>query len=83
MVFSLIASYLGEKERMGNFFHVVLIYPGLGQDLTHLAHKENTHNEIFLQAKKFIAFCSLTALSLGTLSEYAERSQSSPKLNFF
>jgi hypothetical protein len=30
------------------FFHVVLIFTGLGQDLTHLAHKENTHNEIFL-----------------------------------
>jgi hypothetical protein len=53
MVFSLIASYLGEKERILNFVHVVLIFTGLGQDLTLLFHKENTHNEIFLQAKKF------------------------------
>jgi hypothetical protein len=31
-----------------NFFHVELIFTGLGQDLTHLARKENTHSEIFL-----------------------------------
>jgi hypothetical protein len=30
------------------FFHVVLIFTELGQDLTHLAHKENTQSEIFL-----------------------------------
>ena len=46
------------------FFHVVLISTGLGQDLTHLAHKENTQSEIFLfcRLKFLIAFCSLTAL---------------------
>jgi hypothetical protein len=42
MVFSLIASYLGEKERILNFVHVVLIFTELGHDLIHLAHKENT-----------------------------------------
>jgi hypothetical protein len=52
MVFSLIASYLGQKERILKFFHVVLIFAGLGQDLTHLAHKENTHSEIFLLGRQ-------------------------------
>jgi hypothetical protein len=47
-----------------NFFHVVLIFTGLGQDLTHLAHKGNTRSEIFLLRRQqiLIAFCSLTAL---------------------
>ncbi len=47
-----------------NFFHVMLIFTGLGQDLTHLAYKENTHSEIFMlgRIKILIAFCSLTAL---------------------
>ncbi len=47
-----------------NFFHVVLIFTGLGQDLTHLAHKESTHSDIFLlgRLKILTAFCSLTAL---------------------
>jgi hypothetical protein len=38
---------------------------GLGQDLTHLAHKENMHSEVFLlgRLKILIAFCSLTALT--------------------
>jgi hypothetical protein len=46
------------------FFHFVLIFTGLGQDLSHLAHKENTQSEIFLfcRLKFLIAFCSLTAL---------------------
>jgi hypothetical protein len=44
MVFSLIASYLGKNERILIFFHDVLIFTGLGQDLTHLARKENTHS---------------------------------------
>jgi hypothetical protein len=46
------------------FFHVVLISTGLGQDLTHLAHKENTHSIIFLfgRLKILITICSLTAL---------------------
>jgi hypothetical protein len=45
------------------FFHVVLIFTGLGQDSTHLVYKENTHSEIFLLAniKLLIAFYSLTA----------------------
>ncbi len=50
-VFSLIASYLGYKDGILKFFHAVLIFTGLGQDLTHLAHKENTHSEIFLLGK--------------------------------
>ncbi len=48
-----------------NFFHVVLIFTGLGQDLSHLVHKENTDREIFLLGRqKFLhfAFCSLMAL---------------------
>ncbi len=45
------------------FFHGVLIFTGLGQDLTHLVHKENTHSDIFLLGKKIlIAFCYFTAL---------------------
>jgi hypothetical protein len=48
MVFSLIASYLGWKERILSIFHVVLIFTGLEQDLSHLVHKENTHSKIFL-----------------------------------
>jgi hypothetical protein len=47
---------------MLHFFHVVLIFTGLGQDITHLAHKENTHSEIFLLGRLtiLIAFSSLT-----------------------
>jgi hypothetical protein len=48
MVFSLIASYPGQKEIILNFFHVVPIFTELGQDLTHLAPKENTQSDIFL-----------------------------------
>jgi hypothetical protein len=46
------------------FFHVVLIFTGLGQDIIHLAHKKNTHSEIFLlgRLKCLIASSSLTAL---------------------
>jgi hypothetical protein len=53
-----------EGKRILNFFHVVLIFTWLGQDLTHLAHKENTHSEIVLlgKLKLLIAFCSLPAL---------------------
>ncbi len=42
----------------------MLIFTGLEQDLTHLAHKENTHSEIFLLGRLtiLIAFCSLKAL---------------------
>jgi hypothetical protein len=39
MVFSLIASFPGWKERFLKFVHVVPIFIELGQDLTHLAHK--------------------------------------------
>ncbi len=37
---------------------------GLGQDVLHLAHKENTYNEILLlgRLKFLVAICSLTAL---------------------
>jgi hypothetical protein len=53
-----------------NFFHVVLIFTGLGQDLTYLAHKVNTHSDIFLlgRLKILIGFCSLTALILSAIS---------------
>ncbi len=53
-----------------DFFHVVLISTGLGQDLTHSAHKENTHSEIFLlgRLKILIAICSLTALIYDAIS---------------
>jgi len=46
------------------FFHVVLIFTGFGQDLTYLAHKENTHSEMFLLDRQIfvIAFCSIAAL---------------------
>ncbi len=46
------------------FFHVVLISTGLGQDLIHLAHKENTNSEILLLGRLnfLVAICSLTAL---------------------
>ncbi len=64
MVFSLIASFLELKVRILNYFYAVLIFTGLGQVLTHLAHKENTHSEVFLlgRLKILIEFCSLTAL---------------------
>ncbi len=38
----------GKERRDITFFHVVQIFTGLGQDLTHLAHNENTHSDIFL-----------------------------------
>jgi hypothetical protein len=46
------------------FLHVVPIFTELGQDLTHLAHTENTQSDIFLwdRGKILIAFCSLGAL---------------------
>jgi hypothetical protein len=52
------------------FFYVVLISIGLGQGLTLLAHKENTHSEIFLlsRLKVLIAICSLTALIKDAIS---------------
>jgi hypothetical protein len=69
MVFSLIASYLALKERILNFFNVVLIFTELGQDLTHLAHKENTQSEIFMLGRLniLIAFCFLRALMLDAI----------------
>jgi hypothetical protein len=48
MVFSLIASFPGWKEGILNFVHVVPVFTELEQDLTHLAHKENTQSDIFL-----------------------------------
>jgi hypothetical protein len=69
MVFSLTASYPGQKERILNFFHVVPIFTDLGQDLTHLAHQENTKCDIFLwdRRKILIAFCYLGALIISRL----------------
>ncbi len=62
--FSLIASYPGQKERIQKNFHVLPIFTELGQDLTHLAHTENTQTDIFLwdRRKIEIAFFSLKAL---------------------
>jgi hypothetical protein len=57
MVFSLIASsiYKIRVERKGHkFFHVVPIFTALGQDLTHLVHKENTQIDIFLWNRRKI-----------------------------
>jgi hypothetical protein len=64
MVFPLIASYPGQKERILNFVHVVPIYTELRQHLTHLGDKQNTQSDIFLwdRRKILIAFCSLGAL---------------------
>jgi hypothetical protein len=64
MVFSLDAFFLGKKERILIFFQLVLIFTSLGQDITHLPHKENMHTEIFLlgRLKIVIRFSSLTAL---------------------
>jgi hypothetical protein len=47
--------FFHRKERKDlNFFQVVPIFTELGQDLTHLAHKEKTQSDIFLgQAKNF------------------------------
>jgi hypothetical protein len=62
--FSLICILSRIERKDLNFFHVVLVFTGLGQDLSHLALKENTHSEIFLlgRLKFLIAFRSLTAL---------------------
>ncbi len=58
-----------EKKDL-QFFHIVLIFTGLEQDLTHLAHKENTHSEFFLLGRPTIlsAFCSLRALIWDAIS---------------
>jgi hypothetical protein len=70
MIFSLIASYLGKKERILNFFHVVPILTELGQDLTHLAHTENTQRDIFLwdRRKILIALFSWGSYIISRLS---------------
>ncbi len=59
MAFSLLASYIELKERILSFFHVVLIFIVLGQDLSHLAHKENTHSEIFSVRQVYNFNCTL------------------------
>ncbi len=66
MVFSLIAPQSRiERKDLIIFFHVVLIFTGLRQNLNHLAQQENTQSEIFLlgRLKILIVFCSLTALT--------------------
>ncbi len=71
MVFSLFSSYPGLKERISQFFfHVVPKFTELGQDLTDLAHKENTQSDIILwdRLEFLIAFCSLGALILYPVS---------------
>jgi hypothetical protein len=46
--------YFQRKERKDlKLFHVVPIFTELGQDLTHLAHKENTQSDIFWTGEKF------------------------------
>jgi hypothetical protein len=37
------------KKESKHFFMVVPIFTELGQDLTHLAHQENSQSEIFLK----------------------------------
>ncbi len=56
--------YFQRKERKDlKLFHVVPIFTELGQDLTHLAHKENTPSDIFWDRRKILfEFCSLGAL---------------------
>jgi hypothetical protein len=51
------------KRKDLNFFRVVLIFTELGQNLTHLTHKENTQSEMFLLGRLeiVIAFCYLRA----------------------
>jgi hypothetical protein len=57
MVFSLTASRI-ERKDLTFFSCCALIFTGLGQDLTHLAHKENTQSDIFLlrRLKILVAF---------------------------
>jgi hypothetical protein len=56
---------LSKIERKNlKFFSFCANITGLGQDLIHLAHKENTHSEIFLLGRLtiLISFCSPMAL---------------------
>jgi hypothetical protein len=64
MIFSLICILSRIERKNLNFFHFVLIFTGLWQDLTHLAHKESKASEIFLlgRLKLLFALCSLLAL---------------------
>jgi hypothetical protein len=48
MVFLFNLLYLGQDERILNFFNFVSIVTDIGGDLAHLAHEENTQREIFL-----------------------------------
>ncbi len=50
-----------QNKKKGSIFHVVPIFTELGQDLICLAHKENTHSDIFLWDRQKIVtvFCSL------------------------
>ncbi len=52
-----ILSKIERKEL--KFCHVVLIFTWLGQDLTHLVHRENTHSEIFLSKEGRKFYCIL------------------------
>jgi hypothetical protein len=61
MVFSQI--WDGKRKDL-KFFHVVLIFTGLGQDLTHLAHKENTHREKFSVSQAKNCNCIIVLLRL-------------------
>jgi hypothetical protein len=53
-----------EREKGSSILYVVPIFTKLGQDLTHLAHKDNTQSDIFLwdRRKILITFCSLGTL---------------------
>jgi hypothetical protein len=42
MVILLVPSYIGQEERIFNYFRVVVaIFIEIGQDLAHLAHSKN------------------------------------------
>jgi|LakMenE18May11ns_1017448.scaffolds.fasta_scaffold5195910_1 hypothetical protein len=51
MVFKLIPSYLGEKERILNFFRLK-IFTEIGQDLAKLAHFENKQDMVEIMTLK-------------------------------
>jgi hypothetical protein len=85
MIFSLIVSY------------VVLLFTELGQEVTHLANKENTQSEIlhfvllglwYKMPSDMVEILSLQSphkllKNLGALSKYAKCSQSLTKINHF
>ncbi len=53
------------KRKNPKFFRVVRIFTELEQNLTHLAHKENTQSEIFLLGRLKLHFVILGLLYVG------------------